>query len=304
MSTMLKKDYSKTKPVCKVTFTLPLEAAQGGKEVRILGDFNEWSWEKGYKMKSGKNNFTTEVELASGSEYQFRYLIDNHIWENDWNADNYLPNPFGVYNSVLSLREVAAAATAKAAAAKAAPAPKAAAVKAEAKPDAPKAVAKPAVKAAPAPKAAAVKAEAKPATPKAVAKPAVKAAAAKAAPAPKAAAVKAEAKPAAPKAAAKAAAPKTVAPKAAAAKAAVADDLTKIEGVGPKIAELLKAAGIVTFKDLSAAKATTVKGILDAAGKRFQMHDPATWADQSKLAANGEWEKLAKLQDALKGGKK
>jgi predicted flap endonuclease-1-like 5' DNA nuclease len=270
---MLKKDYSKTKPVCKVTFTLPLEAAQGGKEVRILGDFNEWSWEKGYKMKPGKNDFTTEVELVSGSEYQFRYLIDNHIWENDWNADNYLPNPFGVYNSVLSLREVAAAATAKAAAAKAAPAPKAAAVKAEAKPAAPKA-------------AVAAKPAAKAAAPKAAAKPAVKAAAPKAA-----------AKPVV-----KAAAPKAAKP--AAAKVAVADDLTKIEGVGPKIAELLKAAGIVTFKDLAAAKAATVKSILDAAGKRFQMHDPATWADQSKLAANGEWEKLAKLQDALKGGKK
>ncbi len=271
---MLKKDYSKTKPVCKVTFTLPLEAAQGGKEVRILGDFNEWSWEKGYKMKSGKNDFTTEVELASGSEYQFRYLIDNHIWENDWNADNYLPNPFGVYNSVLSLREVAAVATAKAAAAKAAPAPKATAIKAEAKPAAPKAAAKPAVKVA------APKAEAKPVVTKTAPKPAVKTTAPKATVAPKAAV------------------------KPAAAKAAVADDLTKIEGVGPKIADLLNAASIVTFKDLAAAKVATVKSILDAAGKRFQMHDPATWADQSKLAANGEWEKLAKLQDALKGGKK
>ena len=270
MSTMLKKDYSKTKPVCKVTFTLPLEAAQGGKEVRILGDFNEWSWEKGYRMKSGKNEFTTEVELNAGSEYQFRYLIDNHIWENDWNADNYLPTPFGVYNSVVSLREVAAVATAKAAAEKAA-APKAAA------------------------KIAAPKAEAKPAAPKAVAeKPVAKAAAPKAA----------VAKPAAPKAAAAKPATKAAAAKPAAAKTAVADDLTKIEGVGPKIAELLKAAGIVTFKDLAAAKAATVKSILDTAGKRFQMHDPSTWAEQSKFAANGEWDKLTKFQDVLKGGKK
>jgi predicted flap endonuclease-1-like 5' DNA nuclease len=280
MSTMLKKDYSKTKPVCKVTFTLPIEAAQGGSEVRILGDFNDWSWENGYKMKSGKAEFTSEVELTAGKEYQFRYLIDNHIWENDWNADNYLPTPFGVYNSVISLREVAAAAAAKAVATKPA------ATKAEAKPTAPKAEAKTAAK----------KAVAKVATPKAEAKPAVA----------KVAAPKAEAKPAVAKAAAPAAkaAPKAAAAKPAAAKAVVADDLTKIEGIGPKIAELLKAAGIVTFKDLTAAKAATVKSILDAAGKRFQMHDPSTWAEQSKLAANGEWEKLAKLQDALKGGKK
>ncbi|MBK8564567.1 MAG: hypothetical protein IPN76_14840 [Saprospiraceae bacterium] len=276
----VEKDYSKTKPVCKVTFTLPIEAAQGGSEVRILGDFNDWSWENGYKMKSGKAEFTSEVELTAGKEYQFRYLIDNHIWENDWNADNYLPTPFGVYNSVISLREVAAAAAAKAVATKPA------ATKAEAKPTAPKAEAKTAAK----------KAVAKVATPKAEAKPAVA----------KVAAPKAEAKPAVAKAAAPAAkaAPKAAAAKPVAAKAVVADDLTKIEGIGPKIAELLKAAGIVTFKDLTAAKAATVKSILDAAGKRFQMHDPSTWAEQSKLAANGEWEKLAKLQDALKGGKK
>lgn len=266
MSTMLKKDYSKTKPVCKVTFTLPLEAAQGGKEVRILGDFNEWSWEKGYKMKAAKAEFTTEVELAAGQDYQFRYLIDNHIWENDWNADNYIATPFGAYNSVVSLREIAAIATAKAADKSEKPA-----AKAEAKP----AKAKAAVKAE-----TPVAVEAKPAAPKAAAK---------------AAAPKAEAKPVAPKAA------KAAAPKAA---PAVADDLTKIEGVGPKIADLLKAAGIVTFADLSAAKAATVKGILETAGKRFQMHDPSSWAEQAKLASKGEWEKLAKLQETLKGGKK
>ncbi|MCF8247073.1 MAG: isoamylase early set domain-containing protein [Saprospiraceae bacterium] len=159
---MLKKDYSKTKPLCKVTFSLPLEAAQGGKEVRILGDFNGWSWEKGYKMKAQKAEFTTEVELAAGKEYQFRYLVDNHIWENDWNADSYQVTPFGEYNSVLSLREAAAAA-------KAAIPPKAVA-KPVVKAAAPKAAAKPAVKAA------APKAAAKPAV-KTAAKPVIKAAA-------------------------------------------------------------------------------------------------------------------------------
>ena len=62
---MLKKSYSKTKPVCKVTFTLPVEAANGAKDVRVLGDFNNWSWENGYKMKAGKKDFTTAaVESA------------------------------------------------------------------------------------------------------------------------------------------------------------------------------------------------------------------------------------------------
>jgi predicted flap endonuclease-1-like 5' DNA nuclease len=231
---MLKKSYSKTKPVCKVTFTLPFEAATNAQDVRILGEFNNWSWENGYRMKADKSEFVTEVELEAGKEYQFRYLIDNHIWENDWAADNYVQiTPFGIYNSVVSLVEVKSNG---------------------------KAAAKPAEKAAPV---------------------------AKAAPA-----VKAEAKPAA----AKVAAPK-------AAKATGADDLTKIEGIGPKIAELLKTAGIVTFADLSNAKTATLKGILDAAGKRYQMHDPATWPQQAGLAAKGEWAKLEKLQGELKGGK-
>jgi 1,4-alpha-glucan branching enzyme len=100
---MLKKSFSKTKPVCKVTFSLPLEAARGGKEVRVLGDFNHWSWEKGYRMTAGKTEYSVEVELDANREYQFRYLIDNHIWENDWKADRYTPAAYGEYNSVLSL---------------------------------------------------------------------------------------------------------------------------------------------------------------------------------------------------------
>lgn len=267
---MLKKAYSKTKPVCKVTFTLPIEAAQNATEVRILGEFNSWSWENGFQMKAGKSDFTTEVELEAGKDYQFRYLIDNHIWENDWNADNYVQvQPFGIYNSVLSLQlptangkgtaEVTAAAKVETAKAKA-----------------------PVAKTAPVAKAPAAKAV-----------PVAKAPIAKAAPTAKVEAAPAAAKAPVAKAAAKPAA-----------KAVVADDLTKIEGVGPKIAELLIKAGIVTFADLASAKLDTLKGILDSAGKRYQMHDPATWAEQAKLAAKADWAKLEKLQVALKGGKR
>jgi predicted flap endonuclease-1-like 5' DNA nuclease len=82
-----------------------------------------------------------------------------------------------------------------------------------------------------------------------------------------------------------------------------ADDLTKIEGVGKKIAELLVADGITTFAALSKATAKKLKAILDAAGSKFAMHEPATWPKQSKLAAAGKWDELKKLQDELKGGK-
>jgi hypothetical protein len=74
------------------------------------------------------------------------------------------------------------------------------------------------------------------------------------------------------------------------------DDLTKIEGIGKKIAELLIAAGISTFEELAAAAPKKLKSILDAAGNRFKIHDPATWPKQAKLAATGKWSELKKLQ--------
>jgi len=88
------------------------------------------------------------------------------------------------------------------------------------------------------------------------------------------------------------------------AKKAKKDDLKKIEGIGPKIAGLLNKANIVTFKDLSKTKISTLKKILDDAGSRYQMHDPSTWPKQSALANNGKWDELAKLQNNLKGGRK
>jgi predicted flap endonuclease-1-like 5' DNA nuclease len=81
------------------------------------------------------------------------------------------------------------------------------------------------------------------------------------------------------------------------------DDLTKIEGIGPKIAGLLKADGIETFEKLSKEKVTAIQAILDKAGKRYAVHNPATWAAQAKLAAKGDWEGLKKWQDELNGGK-
>jgi len=85
---------------------------------------------------------------------------------------------------------------------------------------------------------------------------------------------------------------------------AKADDLVLIEGVGPKIAELLNAAGITTFAALAETKPAAIKAILEAAGKRYQMHDPATWPKQAALARDGKTAELAKLQDQLKAGRK
>ncbi|MCF6184832.1 MAG: DUF4332 domain-containing protein [Bacteroidales bacterium] len=83
-----------------------------------------------------------------------------------------------------------------------------------------------------------------------------------------------------------------------------ADKLTKIEGIGPKIAGILAEAGVDTFKKLSETKADKISEILVAAGgNAYNRFDPTTWPEQAKLAADGKWDELQKLQDELNGGK-
>ncbi|MBK8945625.1 MAG: 50S ribosomal protein L17 [Ignavibacteriae bacterium] len=82
-----------------------------------------------------------------------------------------------------------------------------------------------------------------------------------------------------------------------------ADDLTKIEGIGPKISELLVDAGITTFAQLAETEVVKLREILYEAGSKFKSHDPETWPAQSQLAADGKWDELKKLQDELIGGK-
>ena len=82
-----------------------------------------------------------------------------------------------------------------------------------------------------------------------------------------------------------------------------ADDLTKIEGIGKKIASLLAKENIKTYKDLAKCSIKKLQLILDTAGSKFNVHDPATWPKQAKLAAAGDWETLTSLQEELKGGK-
>lgn len=92
--------------------------------------------------------------------------------------------------------------------------------------------------------------------------------------------------------------------KAAPAKAAKAgEDLTKIEGIGPKINELLQNDGINTFADLAGTAPAAIKDILSAAGGSFASHDPETWPAQSEMARDGKWDELKKWQDELDGGK-
>ena len=98
---MLKKQTLKSKPVCKVTFTLP-EAIKA-ESAYLVGDFNNWD-EKATQMKLTKKSgqFNITLELETGREYQFRYLVNGTEWHNDWHADKCVPNPFSGDNSVVT----------------------------------------------------------------------------------------------------------------------------------------------------------------------------------------------------------
>ncbi len=83
-----------------------------------------------------------------------------------------------------------------------------------------------------------------------------------------------------------------------------ADNLQKIEGVGPKIGEILNGKGISTFIQLAQTPVARLKQILEDAGPRYKLAIPDTWPQQAGLAADGDWEALDKLQDELEGGRK
>jgi len=95
----------------------------------------------------------------------------------------------------------------------------------------------------------------------------------------------------------------TAAPKAKTEAKVTGDDLTLVEGIGPKIAEVLNANGINSFADLAAKTAEEIKAILDASEGHFNAADTTTWPEQAKMAADGKMDELKIWQDELKGGR-
>lgn len=90
-----KKQYLKNKPICKVTFRLPKEAAKSAEKATIVGEFNNWDTEATPMKKLKDGSFTVTLNLEKDREYQYRYLIDGTRWENDWQADKYVPGGGG-----------------------------------------------------------------------------------------------------------------------------------------------------------------------------------------------------------------
>lgn len=81
------------------------------------------------------------------------------------------------------------------------------------------------------------------------------------------------------------------------------NDLTIVEGIGPKIQELFHKHGIHSWKALSEATVESCQKILDDGGEAYKIHDPGTWPKQAKMAYEGRWKELFDWQEELDGGK-
>ena len=101
---MIKKQFLKSKPVCKVTFSIGPEVAEQAENVELVGEFSNWTKSPISMKKLKDGTFKTTIDLETGKDYQFRYVIDGAKWENDWEADSYVPNNTTFdENSVVSL---------------------------------------------------------------------------------------------------------------------------------------------------------------------------------------------------------
>ncbi|RBP79443.1 glycoside hydrolase [Marinomonas rhizomae] len=101
---MIEKNYLKTKPECKVKFTLPADIIGDAKSVAVVGDFNNWDCKANPMKKQKSGVFASTLNLDIKKSYQFRYVLDDTEWLNDEMADAYVPSPISYdTNGVISL---------------------------------------------------------------------------------------------------------------------------------------------------------------------------------------------------------
>ena len=91
---MIKKRYTRDGSTCTVTFIIQAEQAEGVDEAFVSGDFNNWSRDATPMKRIPEGGFEANVKLGAGKEYQFRYLLGDARWDNDWHADKYAQSPF------------------------------------------------------------------------------------------------------------------------------------------------------------------------------------------------------------------
>jgi hypothetical protein len=97
------KQYNENGSKCKVTFRLLREAAKNPQNVAIVGDFNGWDASQSPMTRLANGDFVITMELNSGKEFKFRYLIDGRRWEIDWHADKFVRNEKGTKDSVVKV---------------------------------------------------------------------------------------------------------------------------------------------------------------------------------------------------------
>lgn len=216
-----------------VTFRIPCEELPEdviASQINIVASFNNWSiFETPMKVADGVG-WEAVVKLKPG-RYEFRYLINDNYWYNDWSADGYEPNRLqNADNCILILAKPEKEKNEKGKKSK-----KGSKKKEKA---APKVVSK-------------TKKKAKKATPQP--------------------------------------------------KAKVADDLKKLEGIGPKISSVLIEAGVTTFTQLAEMSVDQIREILTG---KVRIFHPGSWPEQAALAAVEDWDGLQVLQDSLIGGRK
>ena len=97
----IKKQFLKSKPLCKVTFSI---SAKEAKEVAVVGNFNDWNTKATALKKQKNGTFKTTVDLPTENSYEFRYLVDGKSYINDEQADSYAWNDFAAAeNGVINL---------------------------------------------------------------------------------------------------------------------------------------------------------------------------------------------------------
>jgi 1,4-alpha-glucan branching enzyme len=91
----INKRFLKSRPTCKVTFELAPEAAGDARCICLVGDFNDWKLGDTRLSRRKNGTYAAIVELPTGREYQYRYVLDDGTWLNDPAADRYVATPYG-----------------------------------------------------------------------------------------------------------------------------------------------------------------------------------------------------------------
>ncbi|GCD76566.1 hypothetical protein JCM31826_00480 [Thermaurantimonas aggregans] len=100
----IKKQYFKTKEVCKVSFSIDASEAKGAETASLVGDFNGWNPSAHPMKKLKAGGFSLQIELPKDATYQFRYVLNGSEYINDNEADEYVPAGIGeAQNCVLKL---------------------------------------------------------------------------------------------------------------------------------------------------------------------------------------------------------